>query len=516
MGKLQDIFIRLKAKEGIRQVTRELGVNRSVVRDVHRLALARGWFEPGATLPDEYEIAEAKYIRCSGKPSHPFDAHLDEIKQWIANDYSCVVIATLLRARIPDGPCSESTVLRYIRENMNKLRPATMVRDHAPGEILEVDFGFMGVTMEDCSMKPHKTWVFSARLRASRHAYRVCVHSQNQYVFYRCLIEALEYLQGVPAKVVPDNLKAAVVKAAFYEPEMNRVFRKVAAHYGFQISPCLPGTPEHKGGVENDIKYVKRNFLPVFKEGQKSIGRDVPLLADMNAALAEWTEGTAGTRIVRGVGASPLEMFHGFEKTSLRPLPDSRWDPVIYRDCKVGYDWRVQFDKSFYSVPYAWIGREVLVMADSATVCIFIDGNEIARHPRAKALWQYMRKSQHAPPHAEQYMTTTRAGLLAQAKTIGDAVGDAASKILSDMVVDGIRPVRGLLHLEKQFTAARLEKACQRALLMDTVSYTSVKSILLNRLEETDAEPVCVLPAEQGEFSFSRLPQEYQTENQGG
>jgi len=127
-----------------------------------------------------------------------------------------------------------------------------MVREHTPGESLDVDFGYVGMTREDFAGKPHKTWVFSARLRSSRHAYRVCVHSQNQYVFYRCLVEAFEFFGGVPEKVVPDNLKAAVIKAAFFEPEINRVFRKLAEHYGFMISPCLPQM--NRPGIAGDQK----------------------------------------------------------------------------------------------------------------------------------------------------------------------------------------------------------------------------------------------------------------------
>jgi len=507
MGKMQDILIRRKAGQGLREITRELGVHRSVVRDIDRLARERGWLKPEQKIPDEFEIAEARYGTGGKREQHPYDDHIDKIKDWLKADYSCVVISTLLRERIPDGPCSESTVRRYIQANLPVLRSATMAREHTPGESLDVDFGYVGLTREDFAGKPHKTWVFSARLRSSRHAYRVCVHSQNQYVFCRCLVEAFEFFGGVPAKVVPDNLKAAVVKAAFFEPEINRVFRKLAEYYGFMISPCLPYTPQHKGGVENDVKYIKRNFLPVFMERQKELSREVPLLSDMNEALSVWTEETAGKRIVRGVGASPLDMFHGFEKETLRALPEKRWDPVSYRECRVASDWRIQFDKAFYSVPHAYIGEKVLVMADSLTVVIFFKGSEIARHPRAKHPWQYLRNTDHAPVHPERYMSTTRATLLSQATRLGEAVHDVAQRILADMVVDGLRPVRGLLRLANNCGASRLDKACHRALKMDTVTYCSVKNILANHLEEQEVEPE--LDFEDGSFSFSRQPHEY-------
>jgi len=510
MGKLQDIFIGLKAGDGIRALSRQLKSHRSVIRQLKRISEENGWLTSQEPIPTENELARAMYGDDSEPRPHPFDPYHEQIKQWVKNEYSHVVISILLKERIKNGPCSESTVGRYIQSHFKQFERAIMTREHVPGDSMEVDFGYAGLSLEDYGGKPHKTWYFSARLASSRHAYRVCVHSQNQYVFFTCIIEALEFFGGTPRRVVPDNLKAAVVKAAFYEPSVNRVFRKLALHYGFLISPCMPRTPRHKGGVENDIKYIKKNFAPVFFEHQHELGKDIPLLNDMNQALHEWTNNTAGNRIVKGVGASPLEMFHGFEKEALFLLPEKRWDPVIIRECTVGTDWRIRFDSSFYSVPYEHIREKVVVIADSLTVCIFLRNNEIARHPRAMIPCQYLRKSVHAPPEAEKYMSTTREMLVTTATSIGNAVRDVAVTILADKAVDGLRPVRGLLRLAESCSKVRLEKACARALVMDTISYASVKSILENNLEESHPPEEAVFPAEQLEFGFSRKPEEYQ------
>lgn len=510
MGKLQDILAGLRAGDGIRALSRQTGAHRSVVRRLKRIAEEHGWLTASESLPQEHELAGVMYGAAVAHQSHPFDPYLDKIKLWVKDKYSYVVISTLLKEWIPDGPCSESTVRRYIQSRLHQFRPAIMTREHRPGDSLEVDFGYAGLTLPDYGKKPRKTWYFSARLASSRHAYRISVHNQNQYVFFNCIIEALEFFGGTPRRIVPDNLKAAVVKAAFYEPVINRVFRKLAIHYGFLISPCLPRTPEHKGGVENDIKYIKKNFAPVFLERQHELGHDIPLLADMNQALQEWTNTTAGHRIVKGVGASPLEMFHGFEKEALRPLPEKRWDPVTIRECTVGADWRIRFDKSFYSVPHEHIGEKVTVIADSLSVCIFLKDNEIARHPRSSEPFRYVRKDFHAPPEQAAYMSTTREMLVKMAASMGDAVRDVAVRIFSDKAVDGLRPVRGLLRLAEHHTAVRLEKACIRALAMDTVSYTSLKSILENRLEEEDLPEETGFPDMQLEFCFSRNPDEYQ------
>jgi transposase len=120
-----------------------------------------------------------------------------------------------------------------------------------------------------------KTWLFSARLRHSRLAWREATFDQKATTFFRAHMNAFEYFTGVPANVIPDNLKAAVLKASHADPLINRACRGLAEHYGFLICACPPREPRKKGGVENDVKYVKNNFWPVFKETQKAKGYQV-------------------------------------------------------------------------------------------------------------------------------------------------------------------------------------------------------------------------------------------------
>ena len=125
-----------------------------------------------------------------------------------------------------------------------------MRRETKPGEVMEVDFGHLGLTWDTATRSRRRTWMFSGRLRHSRRAYREVVFNQKQQTFFACHIHAFEYFCGVSEKVTPDNLKAAIIVASFEDPLVNRAYR-VAEHYGFLISPCLPRRPEHKGGVES-------------------------------------------------------------------------------------------------------------------------------------------------------------------------------------------------------------------------------------------------------------------------
>lgn len=130
---------------------------------------------------------------------------------------------------------------------------------------------------------------------------------------------AFEFFGGVPERVVPDNLKAAIVRACWDEPEAQQAYRECAEHYGFLISPCRPRTPQHKGKVEQGgVHYVKRNFCG---------GREPTPLPQLNQKVIEWCLTTAGGRIHGTTKERPLERF-ATEKPLLRPLPDTPAAPI--------------------------------------------------------------------------------------------------------------------------------------------------------------------------------------------
>ena len=399
---------------------------------------------------------------------------------------------------------SETTVRRYIhRQFPAPVRPV-MRRETKAGEVMEVDFGHLGLTWDVNTRSRRRTWVFSGRLRHSRRAYREVVFDQKQETFFACHIHAFEWFGGVSEKVTPDNLKAAVIVASFEDPLVNRAYRQLALHYGFLISPCLPYHPEHKGGVEGDMKYVKRNFLPLLREAQKERGHETPYSDALVDELEHWNRDSYDLHIVQKVGRTPLELFETEEAGALKPLPVERWDQVVCKEASVGPDWRVQFEKAFYTVPYRLIGERVLVLGNSQVVRVFLDYEEVAAHPRATELWQVRRRPEHAPPELEQYLNLTHDGLVRWAQRLGPSVALVAGEIFADQAVDGMRPVRALIRLADKYTALRLEAACRRALHFATPSYRSVKNILVHELDRLPEQQPVEPSNGQLQFRFAR------------
>jgi transposase len=499
---LYDIIARLRKGHGIREIHRALGVHRTIIRTLRDIAQEEGWLKPTCPLPTEELIQRRMRYSLSDKPprAHPLDAYLQNFQSWIDEGYTYVVMHQLIKDQYR---CSESTLRRYLKRRFPPKPKPVMRRTAKPGEVMEVDFGYLGISYDPDSGRNRKTYLFSGRLRFSRLAYREIVFDQTGRTFFLCHIHSFEYFGGVPAKTVPDNLKAAVIRASYEDPLVNRAYRELAEHYGFLIDPCAPYRARHKGGVESDVKFVKGNFWPIFKERQRRKGRTIPYADELQEELERWTREVSEVRVIRGVGETPRHLFEEQERTALKPLSPSRWDPVSWAEPSVGADWRVQFEKAFYTVPYQYIGNTVQVFGNTCTVRIYFDYKEITLHHRAKKPWEVVRKSEHAPPHQEEYLNATRESLLRWAKRLGGAVGQVAELIFSDKAVDGMRPVRALIRLADAYSVKRLQNACLRALLYRTPTYQSVKNILVKGLDNLPAAQ----PAEssgQLHFRFQR------------
>ena len=195
----------------------------------------------------------------------------------------------------------------------------------AAGEVAQVDFGFAGWRRDPDTGGQRKSWVFVMVLGYSRHMYAEVVFDQRVQTWLALHQRAFAALAGVVRTIVPDNLKAAVIRAAFGvgdRVELNRSYRELARHYGFKIDPTPPYAPEKKGKVESGVKYVKRNCLK---------GRDGETLEQVNRVLVRWVAEIAGTRLHGTTGKQPLQEFDAIERAALLLLPNKPYEPVLWK-----------------------------------------------------------------------------------------------------------------------------------------------------------------------------------------
>lgn len=509
MMEKRDVLIALRKQHSIRKISRDLHVHRTIIRTIYAAAAKRGWLNPTSQMPEDCEIAKIDTGTLCVKSMHKLDPYAEKIKEWYAEGVNAVVIQRFLQDHY-QCECKIGAIRRYIKKTCPNLPDPVMVRNTKPGEVMDVDFGFLGKLWDEVRQKFRKVWVFSGRLRHSRKAYRKLVWEQDVYTFLFCHILAFECFGGVPEIVCLDNLKAGVIKSCIDNDMLNRSYKELAEYYNFMVSPCLPRTPEHKGGVENDIKYIKGNFWPQIREKKKTDLRIT--LEQGQEEIEEWNQAIADIRKVNGVGRSPRDIFCTEEKNALKKLPSFRFEPTKWLECIVRREWWIICEGSRYSVPYQLIGKTVQVRVTSQFVKVFFEHEEITNHPKATVKGSYIRNPKHAPPFKEEVLTCNRPGLLLLAADIGKNTKAFCEKMLSEICVDKLRPARNLLSLAEKYSENRLEMACERALMYNTIQYASVKNILDKGL---DKEPIDiqVQPLPINGFKFARNPLDYQCSN---
>lgn len=379
---------------------------------------------------------------------------------------------------------SYSAVRRFVKR-LEERQPDVMVRvECRPGEEAQVDFGFAGLMYDPATHQLRRTWAFVMTLSWSRHTYVEFAFDQKLPTWLLLHRHAFEWFGGVPARLVIDNLKAAIVDACFHEPVVQQSYRECAEHYGFQLAPCRLATPRHKGKVESGVHYVKRNFLA---------GRTPTALTQANQDVRTWCMTTAGRRIHGTTREQPLARFQNTEAMRLKPLPTTPYDLAIWKEATVGSDGHITFDNAYYSIPFRMPkGSKVRVRGGTQFVTIFGPGYEaLATHDRAQHPGQRLTHPDHLPPEKAAGLALNRETCRRAATAIGPATDQIVTTLLADPVVDRLRTVGRLLRLGERYGNERLEAACGRALHYGEPTYLTVKRILMG---EWDAQPAVALP----------------------
>jgi transposase len=351
-----------------------------------------------------------------------------------------------------------------------------------PGQEAQVDFGYVGHLYDPAEGRLRKAYVFVMVLSHSRHLFARICFDQKVETWLLLHIEAFEHFQGVPAVVVPDNLKSAVIRAAFTPSEpstLNRSYRELARHYKFKIAPTPPRSPEKKGKVESGVKYVKNNFFTARPDE-----RDADVLG---RALGHWTFDVAGQRIHGTTYRRPLDLFEQEERTALLTLPDRRPELVVWHQAKLHRDCHVVFRAAMYSAPWMLVGKMLWVRADRSCVQLYCDDDRVAQHERAKP-GQRRTDDRHLPEHRADYRHRARSFWEQRADALGPEVGAYIREVFdSDDVLDQLRTVQAMVSHLTDFPPQRAKAACVRASFYGAFKYGALKTILRKAL---DLEPL--------------------------
>ncbi len=386
MDRLQELVRLHRLNSGGREVARLLKMSPNTERK-YRLALETAGLLHGCPkqLPGLDELKEAVLAACPVSAPPPqersgIESWRSKVEPLLNAGLTPKVVWERLKEREPDFTGSYSQVKRMCR-TLRRER-GVLATDVAipvvtlPGKEAQVDFGYIGKLLDPETDSLRRAWCFVMVLSHSRHMCVRVVFDQTIETWLKVHVSCFEELGGVPEIVRPDNLKAAVINAAFTPSQsttLNRSYRELARHYGFKSDPTPPYAPQKKGKVESGVKYAKNSF---FK------GRAGQRVDQVRAALQQWSKNIAGQRTHGTTGKRPAVAFAEEELPLMRPLPEARFELVKWAQAKVHRDAHIAFDKRLYSVPWRLVGKQVWVRATKSTVFVFADDCRVATHCR--------------------------------------------------------------------------------------------------------------------------------------
>lgn len=362
---------------------------------------------------------------------------------------------------------SYHSVQRFVR-HLRQSQPVPFVRmEVEPGTEAQVDFGQGAwVTVEGKRKRPH---FFRIVLSHSRKGYSEAVWRQTTESFIRCLENAFRHFGGVPKTLVIDNLRAAVTRADWYDPELNAKVEEFCRHYGTVILPTRPAKPQHKGKIESGINYGQDNALK---------GRSFESLAAHNLFLLDWERGVADTRIHGTTRQQVGKVFAEIERSQLLPLPASLFPVFEEAPRTVHRDGYIELQRAYYSVPPEYVGRQVWARWESRLVRIFNQRREvIAVHALAEP-GKFVTDPNHLHSPHRRVIQHSLEYLLDRARLIGAHTGGWAEAMVQQRGPIGTRVLHGLLALAQKHPVPALECAAQKALHYGTWRLRDLRALL--------------------------------------
>lgn len=369
-------------------------------------------------------------------------------------------------------------------EHYNRKHPkekGSMKLEHKPGHELFIDYAGKKLQITDKQTGQLKdVEVFIALLPNSQYTYVEACMSQKREDMITCMTHALSFFGGVPKAIVSDNLKSAVTRASKYEPIINRTFKDMALHYNCVINPTRGYSPQDKALVENAVQLAyQRIYYPLrnmvffcVDELNKEIRH---LLAPYNDLLFQRKE------------ASRRELFQRVERSHLKALPATPYEIKNYRRAKVQKMGYVYFspDKSYYSVPYRYIGKNTQIHYTRSVVEVYYSQERIATHQRHGGKGVYHTHKEHLSSAHKAYSDWSPDYFKKKASLHGASVLACINALMeqSQYPETSYKRAMGIIQLHREYGSQRLNNACKRALIAESCSYQRIKNILKNHLD---------------------------------
>lgn len=484
LRKVKEI-LRLKLAGGMsaRQVAGVVNVSPATVIDIVKRAEAAKIIWPLPEGMDDQALGEALYPKSDQKSDRPLPEMSYLHRELARKKVTLMLLWEEYVEQYPDDHYSYQQLARLYRAWRGKIE-TSMRQVHAAGEKMFSDFAGDRLRIVDPgSGEIEEAPLFVAAMGFSGYLYAEAFPSEQLPCWIAGHVGAISHFGAAPHIIVPDNPKALVTRADRYEPELNRTFEEMAAHYGAVVIPARAGRPRDKARVESAVLQAERWILAPLRN------RVFFTLAEANQAISErlsWLN----ARVMRGMEASREELFGRVDVEAMLPLPEHPYEFATFRKARVNIDYHIEVDKHYYSVPYQLTKEEVEVRLTRQTVEVLWRGKRVASHPRSYVRGAATTLDAHRPASHRAYLEWTPSRIASWASATGPATAELVERIMAEKPHPemGYRACLGVIRLASKFGEERMERAAALAVATGAVSYRSVKSILSSGMDRIEHE----------------------------
>ena len=468
-----------------RRIARSLGMGRNRVAAITARAREAGWHRGGPPAPPATWAERVREVfgeRVEGRVGDQ-ERRLAERHEAIKERVALSTVTTVWqRMRDEEGlDVGLSTFRRYVRKHVGVVTEADItVRKELtdPGEIAEVDYGRLGMWEDPVSGRRRVVNGFVMVLAFSRRVFVWPVFACDQLAWVDCHRRAFEFFGGVPHLVRLDNLKTGVIKPDLYDPQINRTYAELSAHYGFLIDPCRVRKPKDKPRVERGVPYCRDSYWS---------GRSWASECEMQERALEWAATVPDRRPHLTLEGTVGEVFAEHERPRLLSLPAEAFEMARWERATLHPDCRIQLGTRFFSAPWQNVGAELDVRVGERVVRIYRGGELLRTHLLERGRRSYVDPADY-PPGKIAFLQRTPVWCRREANRLGPHVAVLVGQMLPDRApLHQLREAQGIIRLEESYPAERIDAACRIALDADGRLRT-VRTLLKNGTDQRHDE----------------------------
>jgi transposase len=476
MSKLKQLIALQTSNFSVRAIARALGLSVGAVSKYLRALRAARISAAEAEALSESELEQRIF---GAVPVGKLGALVPPDCAWIHNElkrHRHVTLQLLWEeySQAHGGAAYRRSAFCQIYRRWEKRLKRSMRQRHFAGEKLFVDYAgrtvpILGTHGEEA----FRAQLFIAAMGASGYAYAEATRSQALADWLASHVRAIEYLGAAPTIFVPDNPKVGVTRADRYEPELQRSYEELAAHYKAVIIPARPYRPKDKSRVELTVLLVCRWILARLRH------QCFFSLEELNAAirplLIELNE-----RAFQRLPGCRRSLFESLDRPAMRPLPVNPYVYAQWKELTVAFDYHLDVERHYYSVPHALVGHSVWARFTAVTVEVFFRSQRVATHVRSYQRGAHTTLPEHMPKSHRAHAQWSPKRLIQWGQSIGPNAGAVVEHLLRSKPhpEQGYRACLGLLALARQYGEQRLESASTLAVRLGSPTRKSVKSIL--------------------------------------